>query len=84
MALSARSQLAMLCEDSQVAIELGMRAVTLARKLDDAEIISHGLTNLGTATFFRPGRRARARADRGGRSCWPPGSAKTSTRCARW
>jgi DNA-binding CsgD family transcriptional regulator/tetratricopeptide (TPR) repeat protein len=55
MAISARSQLAMLCEDSQVAIELGIRAVTLARTLDDAEIISHALTNLGTATFFGPG-----------------------------
>jgi DNA-binding CsgD family transcriptional regulator/tetratricopeptide (TPR) repeat protein len=66
MAISARSQLAMLCEDSRKAIEFGMRAVTLARRLDDAEIISHGLINLGTATFFLPdGERGRALIEEG-------------------
>jgi DNA-binding CsgD family transcriptional regulator/tetratricopeptide (TPR) repeat protein len=52
MALSARSQLAMLAEDAQVAIELGTRAVALGRRLGDDEIVAHALTNLGTATFF--------------------------------
>jgi DNA-binding CsgD family transcriptional regulator len=67
MALSARSQLAMLGEDTQRAIELGIRAVSLGRKLDDPEIISHGLTNLGTATFFvgEEGHRGRALIEEG-------------------
>ena len=54
MALSARSQLAMLSEDAQQAIALGMRGVELARRLDDDEIVAHGLTNLGTATIGGP------------------------------
>ena len=62
MALSARSQLAMLSEHSQPAIELGMRAVTLGRKLGDDEIVTHSLTNLGTATFFSGPHSERGRA----------------------
>jgi DNA-binding CsgD family transcriptional regulator len=67
MALSARSQLAMLGEDTDRSIELGFRAVTLARKLGDAEVISHALTNLGTATFFvgKEGHRGRALIEEG-------------------
>ena len=62
MALSARSQLAMLSENAQAAIELGMRAVTLGRKLGDDEVVAHALTNLGTATFFSGPHSERGRA----------------------
>jgi len=61
MALSGRSQLAMLSEHAQQAISLGMRAVGLARRLGDQEIVAHGLTNLGTAMIGGPqGERGRA------------------------
>ena len=62
MAVSARSQLAMLSENAQAAIELGMRAVTLGRKLGDDEVVTHALTNLGTATFFSGPHSERGRA----------------------
>ena len=62
MALSARSQLAMLSENAQTAVELGMRAVTLGRKLGDDEVVTHALTNLGTATFFGGPHSERGRA----------------------
>ena len=62
MALSGRSQLAMLSEHAQEAIALGMRAVALARRLGDDEIVAHGLTNVGTATFFGGPHSERGRA----------------------
>jgi DNA-binding CsgD family transcriptional regulator/tetratricopeptide (TPR) repeat protein len=49
MALSGRSQLAMLAERHEEAIALGTRAVRLARRLGDDETVAHGLTNVGTA-----------------------------------
>ncbi|HET6549370.1 MAG TPA: AAA family ATPase, partial [Solirubrobacter sp.] len=49
MALSGRAQLAMLAERDAEAIELGTRAVELARAIDDRETVAHGLTNVGTA-----------------------------------
>jgi DNA-binding CsgD family transcriptional regulator/tetratricopeptide (TPR) repeat protein len=49
MALSARSQLAMLAERHEDAIALGTRAVELARRIGDRETVAHGLTNVGTA-----------------------------------
>ncbi|HEX2102726.1 MAG TPA: AAA family ATPase, partial [Solirubrobacteraceae bacterium] len=51
MALSGRSQLAMLAERHAEAIGLGTRAERLARRLDDRETVAHALTNVGTALF---------------------------------
>ncbi len=49
MALSGRSQLAMLAERSDEAIAVGSRAVALARRIGARDIVAHGLTNVGTA-----------------------------------
>jgi DNA-binding CsgD family transcriptional regulator len=49
MALSARSQLAMLAERHADAIALGTRAVELARRIGDDETVAHALTNVGSA-----------------------------------
>ncbi|HWK29354.1 MAG TPA: AAA family ATPase [Solirubrobacter sp.] len=49
VAVSARSQLAMLSEDRDQATALARRAVDLARALDDRETVAHALNNLGTA-----------------------------------
>jgi len=48
MALSARSQLAMLDERHEEAIALGRRAEELARAIDDRETVTHAITNVGT------------------------------------
>jgi DNA-binding CsgD family transcriptional regulator/tetratricopeptide (TPR) repeat protein len=48
-AYSHQSQLEMLASRSDSAIEWGQRALTLARKLGDPEIIVHALGNIGTA-----------------------------------
>jgi DNA-binding CsgD family transcriptional regulator/tetratricopeptide (TPR) repeat protein len=48
MALSARSQLAMLDERHEEAIALGRRAEELARAVDDRETVTHAITNVGT------------------------------------
>ena len=48
MALSARSQLAMLAQRHEEAIELGTRAERLARRIGDRETVTHALTNVGT------------------------------------
>ena len=53
-ALSGRAQLAMNGERAEEAIALGSRAVRLARRLDDAEIVAHGLTNVGTVLIGGP------------------------------
>jgi DNA-binding CsgD family transcriptional regulator len=49
MALSNRSQLAMLAQRDEEALQWGERAVALARELGDDEILAHALTNVGTA-----------------------------------
>jgi DNA-binding CsgD family transcriptional regulator/tetratricopeptide (TPR) repeat protein len=54
MALSGRSQLAMLAERNAEAIALGTRAVALARHIEDRETVAHGLTNVGTALIGGP------------------------------
>lgn len=51
MALSNQSQLCMLAHRNAECISYGERAVTLARQVDDAAIISHALANLGTAQW---------------------------------
>jgi tetratricopeptide (TPR) repeat protein len=53
-ALSARSQLAMLAEQSEDAITLGTRAAELAGRVGDGETVAHALTNVGTALLGGP------------------------------
>ena len=66
MALSGRSQLAMLAWEGERAIELGTRAIALARRIDDQETVAHALTNVGTALLGQPRSRTGRRAARGG------------------
>ena len=54
MALSGRSQLAMLAEHDPDAIALGERAAALARSLGDDETLVHALTNVGSAMIGGP------------------------------
>ena len=54
MALSGRSQLAMLAELHDEAIAFGTRAEALARRLGDRETVAHALTNVGT-TYVQQG-----------------------------
>ena len=60
MALSAKSQLAMLSERHDEAIELGTRAERLARRIGDRETLAHALTNVGT-TLLSENRNGRGR-----------------------
>ncbi|MEA2322715.1 MAG: hypothetical protein QOD81_2565, partial [Solirubrobacteraceae bacterium] len=53
MALGGRSQLAMLAERHEEAVELGTRAARLARRIDDRETVAHALTNVGTTLLGR-------------------------------
>ena len=48
MALSTRSQIAMLAQRHEEALELGTRAERLARRIGDRETVMHALTNVGT------------------------------------
>lgn len=52
MAYSNRSQLSMLVEDVEQARYWGARALTLARQLEDVEIESHALNNVGSAELL--------------------------------
>jgi DNA-binding CsgD family transcriptional regulator/tetratricopeptide (TPR) repeat protein len=54
MALSTRSQLAMLDQRHDEAIELGLRAERHARRIGDRETVAHALTNVGT-TYLQQG-----------------------------
>jgi DNA-binding CsgD family transcriptional regulator/tetratricopeptide (TPR) repeat protein len=49
MAWSTRSQLAMLSEDLDEALLWGARAIELAKRLGDAEVLAHALTNVAFA-----------------------------------
>jgi DNA-binding CsgD family transcriptional regulator/tetratricopeptide (TPR) repeat protein len=49
MAYSNRAQLDMLAHDGASAVHWAERAITLAERLKDREILSHALNNLGTA-----------------------------------
>ena len=84
MALSARSQLAMLSERHDEAIELGTRAERLARRIGDRETVAHALTNVGT-TLLNENRNGRGRDDaRRGVRDRDARPATTITRPARW
>jgi DNA-binding CsgD family transcriptional regulator/tetratricopeptide (TPR) repeat protein len=60
MALSGRSQLAMLSERHAEAVELGTRAERLARRIGDRETVAHALTNVGTTILDDEPERGRA------------------------
>ena len=60
MALSGRSQLAMLAEHHEEAIELGTRAERLARRIGDRETVAHALINVGTTILDGNVERGRA------------------------
>ncbi|PQA86426.1 helix-turn-helix transcriptional regulator [Hyphococcus luteus] len=53
MAYSLRSQLHMLNDEMDEAIEWGKRALELAEKFNDVEVKIHALNNVGTARIFR-------------------------------
>ena len=61
MAYSARSQLHMLHDRTDEAIDWGTRAIALAEQLGEVETRVHALNNVGTALLFadRPGGRER-------------------------
>ncbi len=60
MAYSNRSQLYMLAQMSRLAIEVGERAIDLARELGDTETLVHAQTNVGTARMIEDPDRGRA------------------------
>jgi len=49
MAFSNMSQLKMLSEESDESVEWGNKAIDIATELNDKEILSHALNNVGTA-----------------------------------
>ncbi|NNC77229.1 MAG: AAA family ATPase, partial [Woeseiaceae bacterium] len=53
MAYSLRSQLHMLNNRMEEAVEWGQRALKLAEEFDNAEVKIHSLNNIGTALIFR-------------------------------
>ena len=55
MAYSNLSQLRMLADEMDRAIEWGERAIALARQLDSPEILAHALNNVGGARFHTVG-----------------------------
>ncbi len=64
MAYSNRSQLHMLSEENDAAIIWGEKALELAETLNEAEIIIHALTNIGTAELLNGEESGRARVER--------------------
>jgi DNA-binding CsgD family transcriptional regulator/tetratricopeptide (TPR) repeat protein len=52
MAYSNQSQLHFLAQESDLAIEWGMRAIELATNLGDHEILAHALNNVGSAAVL--------------------------------
>jgi ATP/maltotriose-dependent transcriptional regulator MalT len=52
MAYSNCSQLHMLAEENELAIDWGKKALELAETLQETEIIIHALTNIGSAELF--------------------------------
>jgi DNA-binding CsgD family transcriptional regulator len=61
MAYSSLAQLHMLAWRHDEAVELGSRAIALAREVGDDEALSHALNNVGTA-WLNNGERAQGRA----------------------
>jgi DNA-binding CsgD family transcriptional regulator/tetratricopeptide (TPR) repeat protein len=55
LTLSNQAQLAMLADDQAQAVVLAERAVGIARRTHEPALLSHALTNLGTALFRQGG-----------------------------
>jgi DNA-binding CsgD family transcriptional regulator len=53
MAYSNCAQLYMLADQAELALEWGGKAIALASRLDETEILSHALNNVGTAKVHR-------------------------------
>ena len=81
MALSARSQLAMLDQRHEEAIELGTRAERLARAIGDRETVIHARTNVGTTLLQQGDDRGTALLEEAFAWRWRTGT--TITRPAR-
>jgi DNA-binding CsgD family transcriptional regulator len=64
MALSNRAQLYMLAGESASAVAWGERAIALAQALDEPEILTHALTNVGTARLMAGDERGRDELER--------------------
>jgi tetratricopeptide (TPR) repeat protein len=62
MALSNESQLATLGDDNEGALPLAQQAIDIARRIGDGAVLSHALTNRGTALFRLRGDSPDARA----------------------
>ncbi|HVS32207.1 MAG TPA: AAA family ATPase, partial [Thermoanaerobaculia bacterium] len=52
MAWSSRSQLAMLSDEDDEALRWGARAIELAERLGDTEVLVHALTNVASSRIF--------------------------------
>jgi hypothetical protein len=55
LAYSNLSQLSMLADDRENALLWGNKAIDLASKMEDYEILAHALNNVGTTLFQVPG-----------------------------
>jgi DNA-binding CsgD family transcriptional regulator/tetratricopeptide (TPR) repeat protein len=64
MAYSNMSQLRMLSADGAAAAEWGMRALRLAERLGETEILAHALNNVGTAELVQGETEGRAKIKR--------------------
>jgi DNA-binding CsgD family transcriptional regulator len=64
MAYSNLAQLAMLADDGPEAIAWGTRAIELAERLADVEVLAHALNNVGTARWTSDWERGRAELER--------------------
>ena len=82
MALSNRSQLAMLAQRNDDALRWGERAIALARRLGDTETLVHAQTNVGVGARAQRSRRGPGAARRAPRR-WRSTRGSTSTPAAR-
>jgi predicted ATPase len=64
MAYSAVSALCMNAEDAEETAAWGTRAIELAQRLDDTEILVHALNNLGTMEFLAGSPKGREKLER--------------------
>jgi DNA-binding CsgD family transcriptional regulator/tetratricopeptide (TPR) repeat protein len=64
MAYSNLSTLSQDAEDIEAAVDWGTRAIKLAERLDDTEILVHALTNVGVAEFLAGAAEGRKKLER--------------------
>ena len=80
LALSNESQLLMLAQRTAEAIDYGQRAVALARAVPDAQILSHALTNVGTAQLYSGDPAGQATLDEALRTALAAGDVEDASR----